>query len=191
MKKFAMPMVALMMFSAVATSFAEKYSSKSHSMMINGTSTLHDWKTPVKTVSAQGDITLSNTDLQTISSLYFEAISKSIKSEKESMDEKIYDALKADSYDKITYKLTKVNSIKKVGNEFEINSSGQLSIAGSTQQCDMIVKAKVLPTGEIQFDGSKDIKLSQFGIERPSAMLGTIKCGDDLKITFSLVMKKG
>ena len=171
---------------------AEKFVSASHTMKINGTSTLHDWEAPAKTLSANGDLTLANGDLQAIASLSVVCQSKSIQSTKgESMDEKIYDALKADDFPTINFTLSKVKSITKTAEGWTVETTGNLTIAGSTQAIDMTVKAVLKADGQIVFSGKKAIKLSQFNIERPSAMLGVIKCGDDITLTFDLTMKKG
>lgn len=182
-------MVVLLMAGSVQ---AEKFVSASHIMKINGTSTLHDWEAPAQTLNANGDITVTNGTLQTITSLSVTCQSKSIKSPKgESMDEKIYDALKADDFPNINFTLVKVKSITKTAEGWTVETSGNLTIAGETRMVDMTVKAILKPTGEIAFSGTKAIKLSQFNIERPSAMLGVIKCGDDITLTFDLTMRKG
>lgn len=184
--KIAVVLVLLMNIKLMA----EKYVLKSHKMDVEGTSTVHDWKVPVQKVSANADITMNDTE-QNIKSLYFEAMAMSLKSEKgESMDEKIYEALKAEDHPKITYKLSSTSGIVKTSTGYDITSKGNLTIAGSTKPCDMLVKAKVLANGDVEFTGSKKVKLSEYGMERPSAMMGVIKCGDDITINFSIIMKK-
>ncbi len=171
--------------------YADKFTASSHSMIISGTSTLHDWEAPAKTLTAKGDISLNGNDLQNIASLSVVCESKSIKSAKgESMDEKIYEALKADDYSSINYTLSKVKSITKTNDGWSIETSGNLTIAGQTREIDLSVKAIVKTNGEIQFIGKKALKLSTFNISRPSAMMGMIKCGDDIVLTFTVTMKK-
>lgn len=180
--------IMALVFSSAA--IADKYTSKVQKMVVSGTSTLHDWSAPASNLTAKGDITIQNTSLQAISSLNVVCVAKSIKSEKESMDEKIYDALKADDYPNITYTLSRVNSLTKSGDDWVVETTGTLTIGGTAKSVDMTVKAKVQPDGEIVFTGTKKITLTSFNLERPSAMLGVIKCGDDITLTFSLTMKK-
>lgn len=192
MKTRIISLVLIFVFAAFVNSYAEKYVSKSNKMEVDGTSTLHDWTVPVKTVTANGDITVADNELKAITSLNLEALVKSMKSTKgEGMDEKIYETLKSEDHPKIMYKLTSVKSITKTSTGFDIDAKGSLTIAGSTQNADMTVKAKVLANGEVEFTGSKKLKLSEYGMKRPSAMLGTIKAGDDITVNFTLVMKKG
>lgn len=170
--------------------FGETYQSASCKMNIAGTSTLHDWDVVVNQTYAKGEMTVNNGDIQGVPNFYFDAVSKSIKSEKEAMDEKIFDALNVDKYAKITFQMTKLVGIQKTGNEWSIKTVGNLSIAGSTQQVDMDVKAKVMPNGNIEITGAKKLKMTAFGIKPPTAMLGMIKSGDDITISFTLTLKK-
>ncbi len=180
--------IMALVFSSAA--FADKYTSKVQKMVVSGTSTLHDWSAPASNLTAKGEITIQNTSLQAISSLNVVCVAKSIKSEKESMDEKIYDALKAEDFPNITYTLSRVNSLTKSGDDWVVETTGILTIGGTAKTVDMTVKAKIQADGEIVFTGSKKITLTSFNLERPSAMLGVIKCGDDITLTFSLTMKK-
>lgn len=185
-----MVVAALMALVFSSAAFADKYTSKVQKMMVSGTSTLHDWEAPASNLTAKGDFTVVNSTLQAISSLNVVCVSKSIKSEKESMDEKIYDCLKADDYPNITFTLSHVNSITKSGDDWLVSASGVLTIAGTAKTVDMSVKAKIDSDGSIVFTGTKKITLTSFNLEKPSAMLGVIKCGDDITLTFSLTMKK-
>lgn len=171
---------------------AEKYTSSSHKMIIAGTSTLHDWQAPANKMNAKSDLTIAGGVLQSVNSMYVECESKSIKSPKgESMDEKIYDALKTDDFSKITFNLTKVKSITKSGNDYIVETTGNLTIAGNTQSIDLTVKATVAADGSVTFSGTKQFKMSTFKVDPPTAMLGVIKCGDSITLTFDLNMKKG
>jgi hypothetical protein len=40
----------------------------------------------------------------------------------------------------------------------------------------------------IQIKGSKKVKMTDFNISPPTAMLGTLKTGDEVTISFTLVM---
>ncbi len=170
---------------------AEKYSSKSSTVTVAGTSTLHDWSCPAHTVNAVSDLTLNGADLATVNSMWVEVMVKSIKSEKEAMDDKIYEALKADNNPKITFQMLKMKSIEKKNGEYAIVANGTMTIAGSAQNVDLNVTAKILPNGDIEFKGSKKMKMTSFKVDPPTAMWGVIKSGDDITVSFSLTVKKG
>lgn len=193
MKRFAL-VLGLILGTVIGSTNvkADGFVYSGHKMVIAGTSTLHDWKAPANKMKAKGDLTLNGSELTGINSLWVETDALSIKSEKgESMDEKIYEALKTDEAPKITFKLTKVKSITKKGNDWIVDASGTLTIAGKTNPVDMTVKAVVNGDGSIVFTGEHKVTMTKYGMERPTAMLGVIKCGDDVTLSFTLTMKRG
>jgi hypothetical protein len=171
--------------------FADKYGDKAHKMVIHGTSTLHDWEAPLNTMKARADFSVVGTELTGLTSFWVECDVMSIKSEKgESMDEKIYEALKSEENPKIVYNLSQVKSLTKKGSDFVLETVGTLKVAGKTVTIDMTVTAKVNANGEVMFSAERKLKMSQFDMDRPSAMLGVIKAGDDVSVSFDVTMKK-
>lgn len=164
------------------------YQVKSFKMTVAGTSTLHAWESNVGKVVAKADIA-ADAAIQSIKNLYVEVDVKSIVSTKgKVMDNKTWEALKADKHPKITFKLTKVESISKSGSDFVIKTTGNLSIAGVTKSVPLEAKGKILANGDLEFSGSKLIVLSDFGMEQPTALMGTVKVGKEVTVKFSLVM---
>ena len=76
MKARLLALTLLAFCSLNITVLAEKYVLKSHTMLVEGTSTLHDWKVPVEKVSGNADITLNANDLYHIDILYSPIVSK-------------------------------------------------------------------------------------------------------------------
>lgn len=183
-------MITLLMILAVPT-YADGFVYVQHKMMIHGTSTLHDWKCPANKMKAKGDVTLQNNELQSVNSMWVEADALSIKSDKEDMDEKIYEALKTDAHQYITFTLGKVKSMTKKGNEWILETTGKLSIAGKSNEVDMTIKATVDANGNVTFKGEKKLLMTSFGMTPPKAMLGMIKAGDEVRLDFTLTMKRG
>jgi|GEM_PF-215435 len=166
------------------------YRMSNYSLVIKGTSNLHDWQSTAKEVRGTGSITMDAGALKSINSLTMEVPCKSIKSEKGGiMDNKTYDALKADKNPNISYKLDKITGLNKKTN-YDINASGNLTIAGTTKKIDMYVQGKVGSEGSITFSGSKKIRMTDFGIKPPTALMGTMTVGDEVEIVFSVTLKQ-
>lgn len=180
--------MALMM---VSVGVQAQYEIKDKQMAIQGTSNLHDWESKVNTVKAGGDIQLEAGVLKGIKSLSVEIPVTSIKSPKGSiMDKKTYDALKSDKHPNISFKLAKVNSLNKTGDSYAINATGNLTIAGVTKSVDLTVTGKVAADGSVKFEGSKKLKMTDFGIQPPTALMGTMKTGDEVTIKFAVTLGK-
>lgn len=159
-------------------------------MSIKGTSNLHDWESSVKELRATGNMTADATGLQAISALTVEIPAKSIKSTKGSvMDNKTYEALQANKYSSIGYKLDKATIAKK-GDGYDISSNGSLTIAGVTNKVDMLVRGKANNDGSITFTGSRKIKLQDYKIKPPTALLGTVTVGDEVEVEFRVTVKQ-
>jgi polyisoprenoid-binding protein YceI len=160
-------------------------------MVIKGTSNLHDWESNVKEVRASGAITADASGLKSIQSLYVEIPVKTIKSSKGSiMDNKTYDALKANKHQNITYKLEKVTGMNNKAGTYDINTVGTLNIAGASNKVDMYVRGKMDSSGGITFSGSRKIKMTDYKIKPPTALLGTMTTGDEVEIVFQVTLKQ-
>lgn len=191
MKRVSCHLAALaVLMLSVSNAFADGFGYSSHKMVIHGTSTLHDWSCPTNKMKAKGDFTLAGNELQSVNSMWVEADALSIKSDKEDMDEKIYEALKTDQHKNITFSMTKVKSMTKKGNEWILETTGKLTIAGKTNDVDMTVKAVVDASGTVTFKGEKKLLMTSFGMTPPKAMLGMIKAGDEIRLDFTLTMKR-
>lgn len=160
-------------------------------LVIKGTSNLHDWESVANEVRASGAMTADASGLKSIGSIYVEIPVKSIKSAKGSiMDNKTYDALNANSYPNITYKLEKVTGLNNRSGVYDINTLGYLTIAGTTNRIDMYVQGKMGGDGSITFNGSKKLKMTDYKINPPTALLGSLTTGNDVEIAFQVTLKQ-
>ena len=162
--------------------------SKDYTVTINGTSNLHDWNEKVTSVYGD-DIVYWNPD----GTFDLEAITikmqvRSIQSDMGSvMNNNTYKALKADANPEIIFTLTnEVKAIPTKGDEATIIAKGNLTIAGVTRPVDMKVKINMLGNGKLQFIGSQNIKMTDFGVTPPVALFGTLKTGDEITINFKI-----
>lgn len=171
---------------------AQGYTTKSSKITIDGTSSMHDWSSVVTKVNVQSDFTIANGVIQKLNSATVSMETKSIKSTKNSslMDDRTYSTLKADKFPTITFVLTKVLSIQQTGNEATVTVTGNLTLGGVTKPTDLILKIKTLANGEIEVKGTKKITMSNHGIKPPSFMLGALKVGDEVTLTYSVILIK-
>lgn len=159
---------------------------------ISGTSSLHDWTSASTTAKVSGDLNVEKGILVDIPALQLSIPVTSIKSEKgKVMDNKTHGALLSDKYPNITFKLQAINSIDTNGNEAKIKATGLLTIAGASKTVQLTVKGLNEGNGTFRFTGSKALKMTDFGIDPPTALLGTLKTGDDITVAFNLSVATG
>ncbi len=164
-----------------------KYSlSESKEMKVSGTSTIHDWHMDAEGgVTGTAQLTMEGNKLMNISSIKVELKAESLKSGNNSMDKNAYKALSTSKYPSIIFEMTGPSKIS--GNK--ISTTGKLSISGISQTIPIEVTYSV-NGNSVTFIGSKDIKFSDFKIDPPKAVFGTIKTGNELQLSFNIAFTK-
>ena len=154
-------------------------------VLIQGTSTLHDWESIVEKTDAELTTNLNNQQIETLN---VKVTVLSIKSGKNLMDKLTYKALKADDYPYITFVFKKGEIIKEDAAHVDIKLIGDLTIAGVTKS--VAVNTQINKQGKpIVLKGSHKLKMTDFNIDPPKALLGTIKTGDEITIEFNLTFE--
>ena len=152
---------------------------------VHGTSNVHDWD--MKPNKINGELGLSSS--KQINSLLIKLEVKSLKSGNGIMDGKTYDAFEYKKNPYIVFQLTDASQAKLTDNDTEITLTGNLSFAGATRKISIKTTVKITKNGEYQLKGSVPLKMTDFGMKPPTAMLGTMKTGDAVTIKFDVTFK--
>jgi hypothetical protein len=147
---------------------------------IQGTSTLHDWESDVEEFSI-----VALRDGDSISA-EFNVIVNSIKSGHSGMDKNTYNALKSDEYPEIKFA---ANNLKIEGNSVIIGT-GNLSIAGHTKSIPVRFNMASWVEETMTISGEIEIKMTEFGVDPPVALFGTVKTGDDIVFVINTTLKR-
>ncbi len=165
---------------------AQVYTSKQNKMSIQGTSTVHDWESDVTQIDCKCTIAIK--DQIEFGSMLVKIPVKSIKSTKgKIMDEKTYEAFNSAKYPVIQYKLGTAK-VTGTGTDMVIKATGDLTMAGTTRSIDITAKAKVLPNGDVQINASKKLNMRDFNMTPPTALMGTIKVGEEITVVFDITL---
>jgi len=160
--------------------------SKEHTVTIHGTSNLHSWDETVQNVSGSGTVKWNDDGSFDLDAITIKMEVNSIKSDMGSaMNNNTYKALKADANPEITFVLSSpIRSIPAKAYETVFSAKGNLTIAGVTRQIEMQVKVYMPVKGQLVFDGSQTIKMTDYGISPPVALFGTLKTGNEITLNF-------
>ncbi len=160
---------------------------KASELAIIGTSTLHEWKAVAGEVRGIPETISLDGDLLSIDALTISASVESLDGGRgPSMNSKIQKALKNSTHPEVTFVVTdpiQMNMAEQDSKGYPIQ--GELSIAGETQSIELWTTVEMLED-KIHISGSKDMKMTSFKIEPPSAMFGQIKTNDDITIQFDV-----
>jgi polyisoprenoid-binding protein YceI len=162
---------------------------KSAKASIQGTSSLHDWESEITKLEFKGAMLTEGNALKSITSAEVKILVADIKSTKgKIMDNKTKDAFLYEKNPYISYKFTNAQIKTDEKNLTTIEATGTLTMAGTSRPIALSVKAKVLPNGDLSLSVSKKLKMTEFKMEPPTAMMGTITVGDEVTINFDLVI---
>lgn len=160
------------------------------SIKIKGTSNIHDWISSVEKINGEAVYSFDDRGQLSVQQCKVVIPVKSIKSNKSSiMDNKTWNALKSKSHANIEYELDRFEKVKHNGDLFTASTSGKLKIAGQTQFIQMDIKGSKLITGGIEICGTKKLKMTEFGIDPPTALMGTLTTGNEVEIDFRIIVK--
>ena len=158
---------------------------KTSSIIVFGTSNLHDWQTKATKIS--GELEINST--KNINVLNVRILASSFKSGKGIMDGKTSDAFEAKKFPNIVFQLTDVVFTKVTEKESEVTLTGNLTLHGESKKFSIKSIAKMTKTGDYQLKGSVPLKMTEFKMKTPTALMGTIKTGDAVTVKFDVIFK--
>jgi polyisoprenoid-binding protein YceI len=149
---------------------------------VDGTSTIHDWTVESNEVIGKLSVNASGA----VTSVEVNMKAESLKSGKSAMDKKVYEAFDTKKNPNIAFKSTAItmNADGKSG-----VAKGNLTMAGASSVVDVPFKLDS-NTSNWVFTGEVSMLMTTFKMAPPTAMLGTIKAGDEVKVRFEVVTNK-
>ena len=164
------------------------FQAKAVTISLTGTSTLHDWEMKTATGSSEAAFTVDATDkIVSISKLSFTLPVATLKSEHTMMDNNTYKALNTDKNPNISFVLTSGTVTPTGGDNYQLNCVGKLTIAGTVKETDLVAVGKYNPADKsFTVTGVKKMKMTDYNVKPPTVMLGAIKTGNDIAISYNL-----
>lgn len=164
-----------------------KFTAKTLTVKLEGTSTLHDWEMNAQNnANSEAIFTITGGKVTGISHLTFVLPATSLKSDHTAMDKNTYKALKTEDNPTINFVMSSGTVTLIEGNTYQIKCTGKLTIAGTTRETDVLAIGKFNPAdNSITITGTKKMKMTDFDVKPPSVMLGTIKTGNDIVVTYN------
>jgi len=166
---------------------AQSDGASKQSISINGSSNMHDWVMHAEEVVVKGDISSAEDDgTWKVSALTVEIPVEKIKSEKGSiMDKKTYKALMSEVHPVIRFNVPGT-TVLTTGKANKVQ--GSLRVAGVTKTIDLAVDVRLSPAGDLVCSGQKDMKMTDFKVDPPTALMGAMKTTDEITIEFNVTL---
>jgi polyisoprenoid-binding protein YceI len=167
------------------------YHSQNLNISVEGTSTLHDWHIKSDKGQCEATFVLANDKLTGLSGLNFAVPAESLKSGNSMMDNNTYKALKTGSFKTVNFVLSSATVSPVDASTYQIKAIGKLTIAGTTKETDLVATAKLNAADKsFTVSGTKKLKMTDYNVKPPTVMMGTIKTGNDITISFNAKIVK-
>lgn len=157
---------------------------KESRLWLDGTSTVRSFKCSASkvNVTAVGEPTAQPAEIVKSASLTVPVAA--LDCGNNTMNGHMRKALKADQFADISWTMT---SYEVQGTNVTID--GKLTIAGKENPIELKGTGSV-ENGTVRFKGSKQFKMTEYGIKPPSLMLGTMKVGEAVTVSFDLALSE-
>jgi len=151
---------------------------------VEGTSTLHDWEMTTQEPKGEIVLTRGGNSIAKVDKIEINLKAESLKSDSRRMDNNAYSALNTKSHPEIRFRSAEAREITAS----HVILHGMLTISGTTKPAT--IKAEYKINGDrINFSGEHNITFSEFNISAPTAMLGTVRTGDELTVKFDVTFR--
>jgi hypothetical protein len=181
---------ALLLLRALAAPAQVNYTGSNVNLVVSGTSTLHNWDMRSANGECKASFAISGTTLTSLSAMSFSTAAVALKSEHSSMDDNAYKALKTGRNPAISYIMTSAVIAPGPAGTYTVTCQGKLTIAGTTRDQELIADIKTNTDNTLAVTGTRIISMKDFNMQPPTFMMGTIKTGNDITLTFNLTLKR-
>ena len=157
---------------------------------VSGFTNNYNWKMKTDSVDCKALMTLQNRQLKAINSLSFTVPVKKLSSPNTYMDRIAHRTLKSYPFDKIYFRYVKSEITPwKDKDQYLVEASGNLTIAGVTQSIRMDLIATVINDGTVTFSGTHELKLSTYQVVPKKTLMGTLDTSDDVRVNFVIGLR--
>jgi polyisoprenoid-binding protein YceI len=105
------------------------------------------------------------------------------------MDKKTHETFNEPKNPFINFKMSEVKSITTNGSEISVTIGGTLAMAGTSKTVTLEANGKEIKPGTYTFEGSLPLKMSDYNMKAPTAMLGVMKVGDQVTVKYNVTFE--
>ncbi len=157
---------------------------------VKGTSNVHDWEMTSTSPSSSAEFKLlPNGKPETLQALNFRLKKNTLKSDKDGLDRRALEALEASKNPEISFVTATPAQVKQNGEKMLIETQGRLNIAGVTKLVNVVAECTNGSDNTLVCTGETKLKMTDFNITPPTMMLGALRTGNDVTISYTIIYK--
>lgn len=159
---------------------------------IAGDSNLRTWDADITDIEAElvltgtDELSLENLTAENIESINIAIAVAGIDTDTARLTTNLRNYLKGSDFPHITFSLNDVHSIDYQTDKAVITADGTITAAGVEKAVTLSVDSYVNANGSIRFKGVKDMLMTDFEIDPPTALLGTVRADNEIQILFDV-----
>lgn len=190
-------LTALLVFTFISLPAAAQQTSfqlqDSSTLRVDGDSNVRTWGADAETISGSltlnsaGDLSLEALTPQNFESLELSVLVEDLDSGTRGLTRNMHDYLNSDDHPEITFILQEVTDITTEGSQASIVAKGVINAAGADHQVTLNTVAEITSNNTLRFTGEHEMLMSDFGIDPPTAVFGTVRSADEIVITFNVI----
>jgi hypothetical protein len=104
------------------------------------------------------------------------------------MDKKTHKALKSEEYPKIIFTLKAPQELTLVNGSYSGVVKGELYMAGFRRDIDLKLSG-TLENNILSLNGEKSLLMTDYKMDPPTALMGTVKTGNEVVIHYAIKLK--
>lgn len=104
------------------------------------------------------------------------------------MNEHMRKALKAKDYPTVVFRV-EAYDLARSNDSVAVTMSGNLTLGGVEKPITIKAQAKPGPNGTLVVSGTREVRMTEFGLKPPTLMLGTMKVDERVTVGFDVVLK--
>ncbi len=196
MTKKIITFLTAIMITASSASFAQNspYHMYDFDMRVKGSSNVRDWET----VATELHLDLRFDENKpadfidgTLTDLKLRVPVKKITSSTPGLIRNMRQALKADRHPEIIFNLDDIAESPqgKDNSRFTLSASGTLEIAGVERSTPLRVTGRKRNDDSIELHGSRKLRMTDFNIDPPTALLGAIRARNEIEVVFTVYLR--
>ena len=166
--------------------------SEIHQFKIDGDSNVRSWDADITEADASlvltgvDNLSIENLTEESFKSLEISIPVEGIESDSRRLTRNLQGYLRGDDFPVITFALQQINSITHENDTVQISADGIISAAGVENSVSMDVEAVLNGDGSITFSGVQRLLMTDFDIDPPTAVMGTVRSDDEIDIIYQV-----
>ncbi len=184
----------MMMFlaGAVAAQDISMTLQSGYDFRIDGDSNVRSWGADAEKVEGRliltdiNEVSLVNLNPDNFKEMSLTIHVESLDSGSRGLTRNMKSYLKEDDHPLITFNLKEITGIEMQNGSALITAIGMINAAGQNKEVTMNVIATVNDNGSLNFRGEHDLLMTDFGIDPPTAVMGTVRARDEVVISYNV-----